>query len=268
MSRFYFRNVYSKTLHDQRKLTLWIGIGLIASALYTTLLYPVISDISGFEEFIEQLPDVVLSLMGGALEFTSPEGFLNTQPFSVLAPLLMLTYAVVRGSALIAGEEESHTLDQLLANPVNRAMLLAHKVLAMVTGLLILATVLFIGIVAGAAIAGFSVDTWHLVQVNFSLFLMASAGGLVAAGIGAATGKRGNAGGITAGVFVAGWLFNAIQQLADVLEWTKYLSYFWYYNGNNILVNGLIEWRALVMLVSGVIAIVAGGIVFQRRDLR
>lgn len=267
MNSIYFRNVYLKTLHDQRKLTMWIGIGLIAAALYTTLLYPTIRDISGFEEFVEGLPDFVLSLVGGALEFTTPEGFLNTQPFSVLAPLLMLTYAVIRGSSLIAGEEESHTLDQLLSNPVSRASLLTQKVLGLLTGLAVLALLLWLGILVGAAVAGFSVDLLKLTQIVFSLFFLASAAGMMSAGIGAATGKRGNAGGITAGVLVAGWLFNAIQQLAAVLEWTKFLSVFWYYNGNNILLNGLIGWRVLVLLVVAVTSFAVGTYIFQRRDL-
>lgn len=268
MSSIYFRNIYLKTLHDQRKLTMWIGIGLIAAALYTTLLFPTIRDISGFEEFIQELPDFVLSLVGGALEFTTPEGYLNTQPFSVLAPLLMLTYAVVRGSALIAGEEEAHTLDQLLSNPVSRVSLLAQKVLALLTGLVVLAVLLWLGIFAGSSIAGFSVDLWNLTQIVLSLFLLAAAAGLIAAGIGAATGKRGNAGGITAGVLVVGWLFNAIQQLAAVLEWTKFLSLFWYYNGNNVLLNGLIGWRPLVLFAVAAVSVTAGMYVFQRRDLR
>ena len=268
MSSFYFRNVYLKTLHDQRKLTIWIGIGLIAAALYTTLLYPTIKDISGFEEFVEGLPDFVLSLVGGALEFTTPEGFLNTQPFSVLAPLLMLTYAVIRGSSLVAGEEESHTLDQLLSNPVSRTSLITQKTLGLLSGLVVLAVFLWLGILVGSAIAGFSVDLWKLIQIVFSLFLLASAAGLMAAGIGAATGKRGNAGGITAGVLVVGWLFNAIQQLAAVLEWTKFLSVFWYYNGSNVLINGLIGWRALVLVVVAAASFALGAYLFQRRDLR
>ncbi len=268
MSSFYFRNVYFKTIYDQRRLTLWIGIGLIAAALYTTLLFPVIRDISGFEEFVDELPDFILSLVGGALEFTTPEGYLNTQPFSVLAPLLMLTYAVVRGSALVAGEEESHTLDQLLANPISRTSLVAQKSLGLLTGLMVLAVLLWASIQVGAAIAGFSVDLWNLTQIVFNLFLLAASAGMLAAGIGAATGKRGNAGGITAGVLVAGWLFNAIQQLAAVLEWTRFISVFWYYNGNNILLNGTIAWHSMVLFGVAAASIVAGAYVFQRRDLR
>ena len=264
----FFRSIYMKTAHDQWKVTSWIGLGLVAAALYTTLLFPVIRDATGLEEFISQLPDVLVSLFGGALDFTTPEGFLNTQPFSVLAPLLTVVYAVVRGASVIAGEEESHTLDQLLSNPVGRARLLLEKALAVETGLLILALVLYIGLLAGMAIAGYSLDQWKLVQAVLSLFLLASASAMLAAGIGAATGKRSLASGITAGVLVVGWLLNAIQQLADVLSWTKYISVFWYYNGNNVLMNGLNGWHAAVLAAVAVTAFAAGALVFQRRDLR
>ncbi len=265
MNGVYFRNVYLKTLHDQRKLTFWIGIGLIAAALYTTLLFPTIRDISGFEDFIEELPEFILSLIGGALQFTTPEGYLNTQPFSVLAPLLMLSYAVVRGSGLIAGEEEAHTMDQLLANPISRVSLIAQKSLGMLT---VLATLLWASILVGTLIAGFLVDLWKLAQIVFSLFLLGAAAGLLSAGIGAATGRRGNAAGLTTGVLVAGWLFNAIQQLAAVLEWTRFISLFWYYNGNNILLNGIVGWQALALAGVGAVSIAVGAYVFQQRDLR
>ncbi len=268
MNGFYFRNIYGKTLHDQRRLTLWIGVGLVAAALYTTLLFPVVSDISGFEDFIQELPEFFLSLVGGALQFTTPEGFLNTQPFSVLAPLLVLAYAVIRGAGLIAGEEEAHTLDQLLANPIGRVSLVLQKTLGMLTGLVVLSVLLWFGILIGSSIAGFSVDLWKLTQIVFSLFLLGASSGMISAGLGAATGRRGNAAGITTGILVTGWLLNAIQQLAEVLEWTRFISLFWYYNGNNILINGLIGWHSLVLVAVGVASIAAGTYVFQRRDLR
>lgn len=268
MSSLYFRDVYFKTLYDQRRLTLWVGVGLIAAALYTTLLFPVISDVSGFEDFIAELPEFILSLIGGAAQFTTPEGYLNTQPFSVLAPLLVLAYAVVRGSALIAGEEESHTLDQLLANPISRASLIAHKTLGLLTGLMILCLLLWISILAGAAMAGFSVDAWNLTQIVFSLFLLGASAGMLAGGIGAATGSRSTASGITTAIMVTGWLFNAIQQLAAVLEWTRFLSLFWYYNGNNIFVNGIVGWHSLVLLAVSATSMLTGAYVFHRRDLR
>ena len=264
----FFRGVYLKTLHDQWKITLWVGLGLIAAALYTTLIFPLVRDAAGLEEFVNQLPEVLRSLLGGTLNFATPEGFLNTQPFSVLGPLLLVVFGVVRGASVIAGEEESHTLDQLLANPVSRWQLLAEKAAAVETGLAVLCILLFLGIIAGTAIAGFSLDLWLLTQTVFSLFLLGSASAMLSAGIGAATGRRSLASGIPAGVLVAGWLFNAVQQLADVLEWTKFLSLFWYYNGNVVLVNGIIPWQALALAGLAAAALAAGAVAFERRDLR
>ncbi len=86
--------------------------------------------------------------------------------------------------------------------------------------------------------------------------------------IGGATYRRATAEGITAGILVAGWLFNAIQQLAAVLEWTRFISLFWYYNGNNILLNGMIGWHALVLIGTGAVSVATGTYIFQRRDLR
>jgi ABC-2 type transport system permease protein len=264
----FFRNIYLKTLLDQWKFTGWISVGLIAAALYTTLLFPLIRDTSGLNEFIEQLPQFILSLIGGASAFTTPEGFLNTQPFSVLAPLLVITFAVVRGSNLIAGEEESRTLDQLLANPVRRGRVAMEKAAALATSVLVLVVVLFAWILIGSAIAGFSLDLARLSQIVFSLFLLGTGSGLMALGIGLATGRRSFAGGVAAGVLAVGWLLNAIQQLAPVLEWTKFISVFWYYNGNNIFVNGMVIWHALLLTGVAACSLALGTWWFERRDLR
>ena len=261
------RGIYLKTMHDQWKLTAWIGFGLIAFSLYVTLLFPVIQDTSGLTEFMDQLPEFMLSLIGGALDFTQPEGFLNAELFSLLSPLIVLVYAVVRGGAAIAGEEERHTLDQLLANPVSRVRVLLEKAAAIETGILILCIIQILAVLAGAAMAGFSIDGWLLIQAHVSLFLMGSVGAMMAAGLGAAFGKRSMASGITAGIFIVGWLLNAVQEVVDVLQWTRYISFFWHYNGNTVLVNGLIAWRAAFLLAIATVALAAGAARFRARDL-
>ena len=261
-------SVYLKTLNDQQKFTLWMSLGIMGAALfYTAVIFPVVRDTSGLIEFIEQLPDVLLSFIGGAADITSPEGFLNADLFAVFAPVLFSVYAVIRGAGAIAGEEEARTLDQLLANPIGRKRLLLEKAAGVETGILLLSAVLYVSVMLGAAIGGYSVDAARLAQMVFSLFVLSSVSGMVALGIGAAFGARSIAGGITGGILLAGWLLNAVQALADVLEWTKFISLFWYYNGNQVLLNGLEWWRPAVMAGFAAAVLTAGALRFDRRDL-
>ena len=261
-------SVYLKTLNDQQKLTLWMSLGIMGAALfYTAVMFPLVRDTSGLIEFIDQLPEVLLSFVGGAADFTTPEGFLNADLFAVFAPVLFSVYAVIRGAGAIAGEEEARTLDQLLANPIGRKRLLLEKAAGVETGILLLSAVLYVSVMLGAAIGGYTVSANRLAQMVFSLFVLSSVSGMVALGIGAAFGARSIAGGITGGILLAGWLLNAVQALADVLEWTKFISLFWYYNGNQVLINGLEWWRPAVMAGFAAAALTAGTLRFDRRDL-
>ena len=77
---------------------------------------------------LDSLPPVIKNLIGKNNFMATPEGFFNLQPFSILAPLLFIVFAVAKGSDATAGEEERGTLDLLLANPLPRRRVVAGKV--------------------------------------------------------------------------------------------------------------------------------------------
>ena len=173
------RNVYLKTLRDSRRSILFYSIGAAALGLYVTLFYPTIRDATGFTDFLEDLPEVFQSLIGDAETYTTAEGFLNAEVFSFMGPLIVSVFAIVAGTAAIAGEEESHTLDQLLANPISRANVLLQKVGALLTGLLALVLALGIGLVAGSKIAGFDLSITGTIQAIASLYVLGATLGLL-----------------------------------------------------------------------------------------
>ena len=59
-------NVFLKTLRDQRWPTFWFGLALVAIGLYTIMFYPLIAEATGLLEFIENLPEELTAMFGGA----------------------------------------------------------------------------------------------------------------------------------------------------------------------------------------------------------
>ena len=55
--------------------------------------------------------------------------------------MILLIYAIVAGASAVAGEEERHTLDLLLANPISRGRVVLEKLAAMTVGVVLLAAV-------------------------------------------------------------------------------------------------------------------------------
>ena len=84
-------NVFLKTLRDQRHSLIWWGVGLVALAAMTLLFYPSFRDSPEFDELYEQMPEwLAQAFVGEFSDFTSPEGFLNTQLFFFALPLLFI----------------------------------------------------------------------------------------------------------------------------------------------------------------------------------
>jgi ABC-2 type transport system permease protein len=261
------RNVYLKSLRDSRKSILFYSIGTMALGLYVTLFYPTIRDATGFTDFLEDLPEVFQALIGDAETYTTAEGFLNAEVFSFMGPLIVSVFAIIAGTAAIAGEEESHTLDQLLANPISRTSVLLQKAGALLTGLLALSVALGIGLVAGSNIAGFDLSITGTAQAIASLYVLGATMGLLALSIGAATGRKGLAGGVTAGVGVVGFLLDTFLSVVEVLEPARFISVFYYFNNNDVILNGINAAHMLALVGLTGVAVATAVWRFDRRDV-
>jgi len=145
------RNVLLKTLRDQGRSLMWWVIGVGGLVLYLAAFYPSMREIPEINKFIEQIPDPLLkTLVGEITDFTSPEGYLHSQLFFFMAPVIFLVFTLAQGSGAIAGEEERGTLDMLLANPLPRWQVVSEKFLAMIVATLVLSAAMWLGLAIGA----------------------------------------------------------------------------------------------------------------------
>ena len=261
-------SVYLKSLRDQRWPTFWFGLALVAISLYTIMFFPLISEAAGLLEFIENLPEELTAMFGGALDYSTAEGFLSGELFSFTGPLVVIAYAIFRGATAIAGEEESHTLDQLLANPVPRWQILLEKTSAMILGIIVLGVLFWSALVVGAKIAGVSLGYSSIAAGVVGVCLLAMACGTFSLMLSGAVGKRNMAAGITGGVTLAMFLLNAFQNLVDVLRPGRFASFFYYYDANEPLLYGLSLTHVLVLIAASAVATSIGAIAFSLRDLR
>jgi ABC-2 type transport system permease protein len=261
------RNIYLKTLRDAKRSILYYSIGTIVLGLYVTLFYPTIRDATGFADFLEQLPEAMQALVGDAETYTTAEGYLNAEVFSFMGPMVFGIFAIIVGMGAIAGEEESHTLDQQLANPISRTSILLQKAGAMMTSLLALSAGLWIGLVGGSMIAGFDLSLTGTAQAIRSLYLLGITLGLIALAVGAATGRKGLAGGVAAVVGVIGFLLDTFLSVVDLLEAARFISVFYYFNSNDVILNGINFVHFLTLIAISVAAIVLSAWRFERRDI-
>ena len=184
-------SVLLKTVRDLRRPLTWWVIGMVALIAVTVLFYPSISDAPEFDDLAEQMPEALLrAFAGGVADFTSPVGFLNSQLFILMVPLLFLVYALNVGSGAIAGEEEKGTLDLLLANPVKRWRVVAEKFIAMTVGITVLGLALWLGTAVSARAVGMDISVVRVAEASLSATLLGLAFGSIALAVGCAFGKR------------------------------------------------------------------------------
>ena len=261
-------SVLLKTLRDQRRTFLWWSAGLSAVNALIIILYPSVEDVPELDAIMESMPEALARLfMGDVVNLTSPEGYLNSQLFILVLPLLFLVFTIGRGSGAIAGEEERGTLDLLLSLPVRRSQVVLEKFVAMVAATMALGLVSWLSMAAAALAVGMEIDFVRLGEVTLSCTLLGLAFGAMALALGCAKGSRGLCLGVTSALAIAAYFLNALAPIAESLEPAQKLSPFYLYIGADPLTSGLnlVHAGVLTGLTTAFLAI--GVVLFGRRDL-
>ncbi len=255
-------NIFTKSVRDRWKGTAIAFVSLMLLLLFAMSIYRNI-DINIYQEMPEALKSIMGIPAGVNAGSLAVSVFLSGAGAWVLAGL-----TIASGSASIASEESNGTIGLLLGNPKSRTNILVSKAAAMLLlmGLLVTAswgcTYLIAGML-GVNMGGMSVGA-----LSLHLFSVAIFHGFLAMAIGAWTGNRGTAAGITTGVMIVS-IF-AVGLLPLIEGWENLVKIFpWYYlNGSEPLFNG-INWGHIGILWAGIVLFAVISVIgMNRRDLK
>jgi len=266
VSDLMLRDVFRRTIYDQRRALLGYGIGLLAFTAMISGIWPTVRDQGeDFQKLLDSYPPALKA----AFDIGSFDGagFLKGEMFSFMLPVLFLIFAIGRGADLIAGEEERGALDMLLAQPVPRRRALLQKAAGLLVGLAILAMVVLLPLAIVVRLAGFGVSVTNLASTVFMLFLLASFFGIGALTMGAVKARRGVAIGVAAAVAAATYFLQVAARLVPSTDAAKWASPFYYYSGGDPLVEGLRLGHALALAVATAALLAVAVWAFERRDI-
>jgi len=262
------RSVLGKTLRDQRRGLLGWSAGLVVLALYVMLVYPSVrSNSSALKDVIDKLPAALRATIGAATDYTSPSGYLHTELYFFMLPLLLMFFSIGQGSRAIAGEEENGTLDLLLSLPLSRTRLVLEKLGAMAVAVAVVSMLFWCALLAGTRIAGMDIGVLRLLEATVSAALLALLFGAVALLVGCAIGRRGTAIAVASVLALATYLLNSLGTEVGVLQPYRKLSPFYWYIDNQPLLNGLDALHVVATLLVTTVAITAAVLALRRRDL-
>lgn len=225
--------------------------------------------------------------LGAGINPSTPVGFLwsaNYSNYSNQLPWLLMALGIALGTASIAGDESEGTLESLLAKPVTRTEIAIARFAGMVTILFIASLVNLVAVavtmplfsltdpvtitaVDGTTTTAPGATVGDLFVGGLSAMAVGLAAGAIAYLIGAATGRRGIALGVSSGFAVAGYVLYTLSNVTGAVEALTWISPWRWFIADTMMIDGLtlnILWPVLLALVS----LLVGWQLFVRRDLQ
>lgn len=262
-------DIFWHAVQSSRRALLGWALGIGAFIAVNVAVYPAVKDQTEYDDILQDMPDALLAAFGieKGLSLTSPAGYLISQVFGFLLPLLFVVFAVALGSRSLATEEETGTLDLLLAHPVSRRRVALEKFAALGIALLVLGFVSWAVLVATAIPVGLHAGSVDLAIATLASVLLGIQAGSLALATAAAIGRRTPAAAVAVTVSMAGFVLESLGELVEGVARVRWLSPFHFANGNIPMLHGLRALDVVVLVVLALAACAAGVAAFERRDL-
>ena len=254
---------FTMAVRLRARSTLLTALGMASVILMVGALFPAVGDSIGKLE----VPEGVAELLGGA-DYGTIAGWMRSEIGAVYGPLVIAATAITAAAGSTAGEEESGILALVLAHPLERSRLIVEKAAAVALSVVVIAFGVWLGLVAGVAVAGGGISLSHQAALAVHLAFFGFASGALALALAAVTGRKAVAAGGSAAFAVVGFLINGLAPLVDGVSWLKFASPFYYYAGHDPLGNG-IDLADLAVLGAATVALMMiATLGFRYRDLR
>lgn len=249
---------------QRRSLVLW-GLAVAAVAAIYVSFYPVMGDGAEMQALIDNMPEGLVTALGYD-QIGTAGGYLSSTVYGLLAPILLLVFAIGTGARLVAGNEEDGSLELELTAPVARRQVFGERLVSLWADVVLLAGVVTLVVLVLVPALDMEVGAEQILAGSAGLFLLVLGFGTLALAVGAATGRRTVALGTAAGLAVVSFMLDAIGPAVD-MGWMTAISPFSWYLGGSPLVEGFDVSGLLKLAVIPVATAAVGWWRFERRDL-
>ena len=260
-----FRNAFSR----YRGQILGWGIALGLLCLYLAQFYDTIaSQKEAYLEMVESFPKELMAFFSTneAAEMFTPSGFLNIEFFSYM-PIIIGIFAILAGSGMLAGDEESGTMDLILAHPVSRTALFVGRSLAFLIATIGILVINWVGFLIGLPGSGLDLNAFELGSPFISLFAQLMRYGTMALVLSMLLPSRRMAA-MTSGILmIASFFITALARLDKSLETLAKISPMNYYQGGQAIDGLKWGWAIGLLGISALFVLIAWWR-FERRDIR
>jgi ABC-2 type transport system permease protein len=256
-------NLLRYELRKRRNAIIGWSIGMALYVVYVMVLFPAIGD--QYAAMMENLNlnNPLFQMFGDFGAMASFSGFFNLYVLEYV-PLLLAIYAITNGTGALAGEEEEGTLELLLSLPLPRWQIVIAKALAMTIAVLII-----VALTAGSAAATFVAMEEQIGPVDVTAAELFAVMVFMMLGLfmGAFLPRRRLAAMIVTIALVVSFFGNNLAVLSDTLEALQPLFPFYYFEGADVIENGMATGDVLALAGASVAFLLLAIVSFQRRNV-
>jgi len=261
--RFWFRRI----------LWLWLLVGFFIFILQ--IIYCSIAQdnemVRLILDWVEIMPGFMKNAIGGdILEVGNITGFIAIGYQHPLVLTFYMIFAVCVPTGLLAGHVQSGTMELILSRSVTKNQVYICACILTLVGMLALVMVMFTGTVVGTNICDYEqeISLWPFFRASIVGGLLSGAAAGVALLAAALFRNRGRAVGLAMAFFIVHYFIDLIAGWWPRAKFLGPASLFYYVSPSKILFDSAWPIRDMCVLSSVlVLAVVAGGIIWNRRDL-
>ncbi|HSF81945.1 MAG TPA: ABC transporter permease subunit [Anaerolineales bacterium] len=218
------------------------------------------------EQLLASYPPELMAFFGDMTEMFTPQGYLHVEFFSYM-PLILGIYAVLAGSGLLAGDEESGTLDLLMSHPLSRTALYLGRLAAFEVTTFLILLVTWAGFALVVPGTTMEVSPLEIAAPFLSLFIFLTLFGMLALFLSMVLPSRRFAAMTGGMLLVASFFISSLARIDENLEAAARYSPFNYYQGGEAI--GGLEWGWIAGLLGfAVLFALLAWWRFERRDIR
>ena len=253
---------------DRTRALIGWSVGIAAYIALLAATFPSIQDSENLDDLVQDYPEALKDLLGfGDVLLSTGSGFMDTEIFNLMLPLLVLVLAIGSGSRTLAGEEEAGRLELPFSYPLRRRDAVLAKSVSLALELIVVMAIAFAAFALADPLVGLDLDFERLAGGVLGVTLLGLLHGWLAIAVGAAWPGRALAIAVPAGLAAVGYLVNGLHGLASWLDPFRFLSGFWWL-GQSPLSTGVQYDGCLVLALASAVVLVAAALLIERRDLQ
>lgn len=255
-------------LKRRRWFIAWWAIGIASLIAVTVLAYKAIGHDAGqLNSSFTSISSSAGGFFGGS-DFFSPIGYLSSQIYYILLPILVIIMAVVLAAGLMNRDEDDATVEYTLARAISRRQLLVAKAVVWLIVTTLIGVLTYLVTVVTVHIAGITISWDALLATHLLSFAFSASFGMIAFALMAASQlTRKIASSMAIVVAFGGYVLSSLASLVHWLETPARFMPYHYYDTVGLL-SGHIK-HGLVIYLLGVVVLAAGSaaIGYARRDI-